>query len=162
MTDARFEDAAEKPLRLHARSAEDLEVVSALLQDAAGTAADLVWMKRKRRFALFLNRFRWEDADRAQRAGRPFERVRTVALVEHVTAVRAAGLDPRERDQAVSVLRLEFEPDPDPENPAGQLRAILAGDGEIAIEVEYLDLRLEDVTRPYLAPSGKAPSHPPD
>ena len=32
-------------------------------------------------------------------------------------------------------------------------------DGEIAIEVEALEMRLEDVTRPYVAPSGKAPDH---
>lgn len=36
----------------------------------------------------------------------------------------------------------------------------LAGDGEIAIEVECLSIRLEDVTRPYIAPSRKAPKHP--
>ena len=48
----------------------------------------------------------------------------------------------------------------DEEDPSGSLRIVLAGDGEIDVEVEALDLRLEDVTRPYLAPSGKAPTHP--
>ena len=162
MSDARFEDAAERPIRLRAESAEDLEVVSALLQDAVGVAGDLAWMRRKRRFALFLNRFRWEDRARAERAGRAYERVRCVVLVENVESVRAAGVDPRERDQALSVLRLEFEGSPDPEDPSGQLRLILAGDGEIAIQVEALEVRVEDVTRPYLAPSGKAPNHPGD
>ena len=162
MSDARFEDAAERPIRLRAESAEDLEVVSALLQDAAGVAGDLAWMRRKRRFALFLNRFRWEDRERAEKAGRPYERVRCVALVENVESVRAAGVDPAERDQALSVLRLEFAPASDPEDPSGLLRIILAGDGEIAIQVEALEVRVEDVTRPYLAPTGKAPPHPQD
>ncbi|MGM0584127.1 MAG: DUF2948 family protein [Pseudomonadota bacterium] len=159
MTDARFEDADERPLRLQAQGPEDLEVISALLQDAAGRTGDLVWMRRKRRFALFLNRFRWEDLPRAERDRRPFERVRAVALVEHVQAARANGIDPADREQSVSVLRLVFEPAEDPEDPSGVLRVILAGDGELALEVEYLDLRLEDVTRPYLAPTGKAPRH---
>jgi hypothetical protein len=162
MTDARFEEADEKPLRLRAQSPEDLEVISALVQDAAARAGDLAWMRRRRRFALVLNRFRWEDRERAERAGRRYERVRTVVLIEHVKAVRASGVDPREADQALSVLRLVYDPSPDPEDPSGVLRVILAGDGEVAVEVEYLDLRLEDVTRPYLAPSGKAPEHPPD
>ena len=35
----------------------------------------------------------------------------------------------------------------------------LAGDGAIALEVEALDVRLDDVTRPYRAPSGKVPNH---
>ena len=116
-------------------------------------------MRRKRRFVLFLNRFRWEDRDRAERAGRPYERVRAVALVENVMAVRATGLDPRDPDQALSVLQLIFEPSGDPEDPSGVLRVVLAGDGEIAIEVEALEMRLEDVPRPYVAPSGKAPDH---
>ncbi|HKK34743.1 MAG TPA: DUF2948 family protein [Paracoccaceae bacterium] len=160
--DARFSDADEKPLRLRALDAEDLEVTSALLQDAAGRSGDLVWMKGRRRFALFLNRFRWEDAARAQRAGRPFERVRTVILIDHVEDVKASGVDPRAPEQAISVLRLEFRPSGDPDDPSGVLRAVLAGDGEVAISVECLEVRLEDVTRPYAAPAGRAPSHPLD
>ena len=34
MSDARFEDGAEQPLRLMAQDADDLAVLSALLQDA--------------------------------------------------------------------------------------------------------------------------------
>lgn len=162
MTDARFEDADEKPLRLHAQSADDLEVISALLQDAGARARDLVWMRRKRRFALFLNRFRWEDRPQAERAGRPYERVRSVALIEHVEGVRASGVDPRDGDQVVNVLRLAFEPSPEAEDPSGTLHVILAGDGELAVSVECLEVRLEDVTRPYLAPSRRAPEHPLD
>ena len=160
--DARFSDADERPLRLRALDAEDLEIVSSLLQDAAGRAGDLVWMRARRRFALFLNRFRWEDAERARRAGRPFERVRTVVLIEHVLDVKSAGVDPRASEQAVAVLRLAFEPAEDPEDPSGTLRVLLAGDGELAIAVECLELRMEDVTRPYEAPAGRAPAHPLD
>ena len=162
MSDARFEDAADRPIRLRAESPEDLEVVSALLQDAAGVSGDLAWMRRKRRFALFLNRFRWEDRARAERDGRPYERVRCVVLVENVGSVKSAGLSPTDREQVLAVLRMEFAPSPDPEDPSGQLRILLAGDGEIALQVEALEIRVEDVTRPYLAPSGKAPNHPED
>jgi hypothetical protein len=61
------------------------------------------------------------------------------------------------------VLSLDWEKaNDDPEDPSGALRVTLAGDGEILIEAEYLDIRLEDVTRPYAAPSRKAPSHDAD
>lgn len=162
MTDARFADADERALRLRVLDAEDLEVLSALLQDAAGRAGDLVWMRARRRFALFLNRFRWEDAPRAEGAGRPFERVRSVVLVHHVLSVRASGVDPRDAEQAVSVLRLAFEPSAEPDDPSGLLRVVLSGDGEIALEVECLELEATDVTRPYEAPSRRAPAHPLD
>ena len=160
--DARFADAADRPLRLTAQDGADLEVISALLQDAVGKAGDLVWMKGRRRLAMFLNRFRWEDAARAGAARRPVERVRAVLLVEGVSAVRAAGIDPRAAGQPLSLLRLAFDPDPTPEDPAGVVRLILAGGAEVAATVEYLDLRLEDVTRPWLAPSGRTPAHPLD
>ncbi len=160
MADARFEDASEKPVRLLARSAEDLEVVSALLQDAVAKVEDLAWLRRKRRLAMVLNRFRWEDRDRADRGGRAYERVRTLVVVENVLSVKASGISSEDAEQAVSVLRLEFQGRENPEDPSGVLRVILAGDGEFAVEVEYLDLRVEDVTRPYEAPSGKSPEHP--
>lgn len=163
MTDAKFSDADEKPLRLIGDSAEDLTVVSALMQDAVTRVGDIAWMKTRRRAVLFVNRFRWEDEARAKAAGRPFERVRAVLLVAQVTAVRASGIDPKDPDMVLSVLSLDWEKaNDDSEDPSGALRITLAGDGEILIEAEYLDLRLEDVTRPYTAPSGMAPHHAED
>jgi len=156
MNDAKFEDAAEQPLRIKAETPEDLAVISALLQDAVGKVGDAVWMKRRRRFAFFLNRFRWEDRDAATRAGRPFERVRSALLIENTMAVRAMGVGPENREQAVSLLSIRFEPG---EDCAGTVRLILAGDGEFAIDVECLEISVADVTRPYVAPSGKAPEH---
>jgi hypothetical protein len=41
----------------------------------------------------------------------------------------------------------------------GRLTLVLAGDGAVALDVEALDLRLEDVTKPYLAPSRRSPDH---
>ena len=53
----------------------------------------------------------------------------------------------------LSLLALVFEPG---EDGAGTLRLILAGDGEIALEVECLDVTLADVTRPYSPAAGRA------
>ena len=155
--DARFEDGAEAPLRLRAEGAEDLTVISALLQDAVGQSGDIAWMPRRRRLAMLVNRFRWEDAARAERQGRPVERVRAMLVIDGALRVRAGGIDPRARDLVLSLLALGFEPG---EDGAGTLRLILAGDGEIAIDVEAIDVSLKDVTRPYAAPSGRRPSHP--
>ena len=60
--DARFEDGAERPLRLRAESPEDLAVMAALLQDAVAQTSEIAWTRRKHRFSLLLSRFRWEDA----------------------------------------------------------------------------------------------------
>jgi Protein of unknown function (DUF2948) len=157
--DARFEDGADRPLRLRAASAEDLTVISALVQDAVAETSEIAWAKRHRRFMLLVNRFRWEDAPAAERQGRPYERVRSLLTVEGVMAARAAGIDPRDRALVLSLLAIGFEPGAD---GGGTLRVMLAGDGEIALEVEALDLTLADVTRPYEAPSGQQPTHAED
>jgi len=149
--DARFADADEGPLRLQALDAEDLIVISALVQDAVVSVADVAWMKQHRRFAALVNRFRWEGATRTP------ERVRSVLAIEGVTAVRSQGVDPRDKDTVLSILALTWEPG---EDEAGRLLVTLAGDGVLAIDVEALEVRLQDVTRPYLAPSRRAPSHP--
>ncbi len=152
--DARFEDGAEQPLRLMAADAEDLRVVSALCQDAVAQTSEMSWKPSKRQFALLLNRFRWEY--HANRPGQPAERVQSTLVVEDALKVRANGVDPAERDLILSLLSVEFEPG---EDGQGTLRLILAGDGEIAVEVEALNVMLTDVTRPYLAPSRKVPEH---
>ena len=59
--DARFEDGGEAPLNLGALDAEDLQVISSLVQDAVFPASEMSWDKRAGRFALLLNRMRWED-----------------------------------------------------------------------------------------------------
>lgn len=154
--DARFEDGAtEQPLRLKAELRDDVEVMSALLQDAVAQTSEMSWARRHRRFTALLNRFRWEDVPAAERQGRSFERVRAVLAVDGVLRVRASGVDPADRDLVLELLTLAFDPG---EDGSGTLRLVFAGDGEIALEVECLDVRLVDVTRPYLARS--LPHHP--
>lgn len=155
MTDARFEDADEAPLRLIAQDAEGLGILAALVQDAVLTGADLSYVRARRRFALFLNRFRWEDRAAAERARRPYERVRALLVAEGVTGVRTQGIT-RDGDTVLSLLDLSY--DGPPEGP-GRLRLTFAGDGVVELAVEAPDLTLTDVTRPHVAPSGKAPSH---
>ncbi len=162
MSDARFEDGAEAPLRLMARDAADLRVISALVQDAVLTGADLRYARAQRRFSLLLNRFRWEDEARARASGRRFERVRAVLDFADVTAVATQDIA-RDADTVLSLLSIDYTPDvqtPEGE-PAGPGRVVLtfAGDGALALSVECLEVALADVTRPYVAPSHHAPQH---
>ena len=156
MSDARFEDGAEQPLRLIAQDAEGLAVLATLLQDAVFPITEMSLVRQKRRFALMLNRFRWEDRDAAEKAGRKFERVQSLLVFEDVLAVRSQGIDRGDKDMILSLLDISFTPG---EDGTGLVTLILAGDGAIGLQVEALDASLRDVTRPYLAPSGKVPEH---
>ena len=151
--DARFEDGREAPLNLGAFDLEDLQVLSSLVQDAVFPVTEMAWRPRERRFALLLNRFRWEDAGRERHGA---ERVRSVLVVDHVLRVSSQGIDRGDKDTILSVLTVEFEPG---EDGTGHVLLTLAGDGAIRLAVEALEVTLKDVTRPYKAPSGKAPEH---
>lgn len=157
MADARFEDGAERPLHLTAQDAEDLAVISALVQDAVFPATEMKWDRKARKFALLINRFRWEDRAAADAARRPYERVQALLVIADAGAVRTQGVDRRDKDTVLSLMSLSWTPG---EDGMGTVTLTLAGDGAIAVDVEALDVSLRDVTRPYRAPSGKAPGHP--
>lgn len=159
MSDARFEDAEDGPLRLTAADAEGVTVLSALLQDAVFPITEMSYAAKRRRFALLLNRFRWEDRDAAELAQRRYERVQSLLVFQDVLSVKSQGIDRNEADTVLSLLAVTFTPGPD---GTGRIDLILAGDGSIALEVEVLDVTLRDVSRPYLAPSGHVPRHEPD
>lgn len=148
--DARFEDADEAPVALRAFDGDDLQVISSLVQDAVFTAADMHWDSRRRQFVVLTNRFRWESH------GSRAERVRSVLAVQDVMAVQSQGIERQDGNLILSILAVDYRPGPD---GTGQVELVLAGDGAIRLEVEALEVTLRDVTRPYLAPSGKRPRH---
>jgi len=156
MTDARFEDADEGPLRLSADDAEGLSVISALVQDAVFPITEMTYARPRRRFAIMVNRLRWEDQPYAKRAGRPVERVQSLLVFDEVLSVHSCGLDRKQKDNVLVLLSVSFEPAAE---GAGQVILTLAGEGALALTVEALDVHLRDVTRPYAAPSGKVPDH---
>ncbi len=156
MTDARFEDGEDGPLRLVAQDGEGLAVLSALLQDAVFPITEMAFAGKRRRFALLLNRFRWEDRDAAERAKRRYERVQSLLVFEDVLAVQSQGIDRDDADTVLSLLEVKFVSG---EDGTGQVVLVLAGDGAIALQVETLDATLRDVSKPYIATSGLVPRH---
>lgn len=157
MADATFEEGGETGLNLKAYAPEDVQVIAALVQDAVLTAADMIWRPKERRLVFLVNRFRWEDAARAEARGRGYERVRSLLVIDGVLHVASQGVDKGDGDEVLSVLSLDWTPG---EDAAGSVTVLLAGDGAVRADVECLDLTLKDVTRPYLAPSGHLPKHP--
>ena len=154
--DARFEDGSERPLRLKALDSDDLKIIATLVQDAVFPANEMQWDRGRRRLALLLNRFRWEDKPAAERRGRAFERVQSVIAIEDVENVLSQGVTPGDADMILSLLTLDFEPGDD---GSGDILLTFSGDGAIRVSVEALEVSLKDVTRPYVAPSGAAPNH---
>ena len=151
--DASFADGQEKPINIAAMDGEDLKVLSALVQDAVFPITEMQWDAKARRFGILINRFRWELSGSS--ATKP-ERVQSGLAFENVTKIASQGINRQDKDIVLSVLSLEFAAT---DETAGDLTILLAGDGAIRLSLEALECRLKDVTRPYVAPSGSAPSH---
>lgn len=151
--DATFEDGREAPLNLGAFDPDDLQVISALTQDAVFPITEMSWQAGQRRFAILLNRFRWEDQGRERHAP---ERVQAILVIDNVLRVASQGIERSQADTILSLLSVSFHPG---EEGSGHVLLTLAGDGALRLEVEALEVTLKDVTRPYVAPSRKTPDH---
>ena len=156
MTDAQFEDGADTPLRLIAFAVEDLQVISSLVQDAVLPIGEMQWSPGKRRFAMLLNRFRWEDIKDEKSEGQVYERVQSVLAFEDVQNIQTQSIDRKDDNLIISILEISFYAVGD---GMGFYLITLAGDGVIRLNVEALEVTLQDVTSPYKAPSGLKPNH---
>ncbi len=152
--DARFEDGREAPLNLGALDGDDLQVISSLVQDAVFPASEMRWHRKGARFALLLNRVRWEDKGKTRHAP---ERVQSILMFNNVEKVASQGVPKGDADTILSLLSISFEAT---DAPTGHVTLLLAGDGAIRLNVEALEITLKDVTRPYVAPSKRLPEHP--
>ena len=90
-------------LRLSALDAEDLEVVSAHMQDAVLHVGDMTFAPSRKQFALIANRFAW-DADGAR------ERRRTGLHFDRVLAAQSKDLPTGKKDAVLSLLAISFNP----------------------------------------------------
>lgn len=157
MTDASFRDGADRPLALRVESPDDLAILSAVVQDAVLSAGEIRFDRKRHEVALLINRFRWEDRAEAEARKRPYERVRALLRIGGALGVAAQGIARDRPDTVLSILSIGWQAGAD---GAGRLTLTFSGGAALAVTAECLDASLRDVTRPYAAPSGKAPHHP--
>ncbi len=136
-----------QPLRLIAFDAEDLQVLSAHLQDALVRVGDMAWLPEQDRFVLGLSRFDWMAAESGQ-----CERAVASLQFNRVRTVRQNGVPQREPDTVLSLLAIAFEPG---EAPAGHVVLTFSGGAALRLDVECLEAHLRD-----LGPRWTAKSRP--
>lgn len=139
-----------EPLRLIALDADDLEVVSAALQDAVTTIGDIRFESGARRLTMTVNRYRWE-APGGKSGG---ERVRAGLQLGGVMSVQSRRLRREARRAVLELLAVSFEPG---EAPGGTVVFTFAGGGDLRAEVECVDAALADLSAPW--PTPRTPGH---
>lgn len=127
-------------LKLVALDEDDLNIVSAHVQDAVMRLGDLKFLAREHRFVLPMNRFAWEIQS-GLFPGKP-ERRNSILHFERVNSAKAAGL-PRDKPlETLSLLALRFSP---AEAPAGAIELVFSGGGTLRLDVECIEAKLSDL-----------------
>lgn len=144
-------------LRLVAQSAEEVDILSAMLQDSLVFVSDIAWSRDRRSLGINLQRYRWEKAA-AGRADARGERVACSLCIDCATSVRSRGIIQGSRSQAAYLLRMQYEGAEDSSCGGGRVRLLFAGGDEIQVDIECIEMRIADVSEPWLAEA--RPTHP--
>lgn len=127
------------PVKFVALDKDDLEVVSAHLQDAEIRVADVHWRPQEKRLVLAVDRFDWPAA---MGSAPEFRRCRSALRFERVLACKCKYVDPASKDQLLNLLAVEFiENDP----PAGVVTLTFSGGATLRLDVECLEVELADL-----------------
>lgn len=157
------------PLKLRTEDAEDLDIISACLQDAIVPLGDMEYLPQEKRFLLIASRFRWETCaetaemptgapgapagDAGFAAGdRVYERVNCAVAFEGVETVRRRGMDPRDRSRMLELLGMRVD--------ATAVTLEFAGHAALRLEGARITCRLGDLGDPW--PAQSRPRHPGD
>lgn len=135
-------------LKLVALDEEDLEIISAHVQDAVIRVGDLHYEASTKRFAMAMNRFAWETKTGFFRP--KYERRRSILHFDRVLSVKLFGISRATTDDVLELLAIGFAQD---EDPAGEIELLFSGDAAIRLEVECIEARLTDTGASWQASS---------
>jgi len=137
-----------KPLKLKAKDAEDVQVISAILQDAIVPVVDMAWRPEEKDFVMVVQRFCRERHDEKDDES-CFERVRCAVHVKGVESVQLQGIAQDRPDDMLDLLAVMPE--------KGNLQFIFAGGGKVRLKLADWSLILEDFGEPW--PTVCEPQH---
>jgi hypothetical protein len=127
------------PLKLVALDREDMEIVSAHLQDALVKAADIHWRPAEKRVVVALNRFNWEAANGS---APEFRRCHAALRFERVLACKCRNVDAVAKDQTLNLLAVAFD---EKDAPGGAVILTFSGGAALRLDVECLEVELVDL-----------------
>ncbi len=126
-------------LKLVALDNDDIEVLSAHVQDSVVKVGDVLWRPAEKRVIIVVNRFDWESA---QSAEPPFRRRRAALRFERVNAVKCRNVACSDKDLVLNLLAVEFTPT---DGPAGHVTLTFSGGAALRLDVECLEAELADL-----------------
>lgn len=136
-------------LKLAALDKDDLDVLSAHLQDAILTVGDLNYLPGEHRFLATVNRFAWEKTPdggkifgMGKTTGYVKERRRAALHFDRVTNVQSHKIRQDAKDGVLSLLSVRYTMTDD---PSGTIELIFSGGGTVRLQVECIEAQLTDL-----------------
>jgi hypothetical protein len=139
------------PLRLRAEDAEDLAVISAVVQDALVSVQDLTYDRGTNRFTLVANRFRWEGQPDGPRGAPAYERTVCAITFEAVEGVSYRGFRRRDDERILSLLAVR------PGKAPGTIDLEFSGDASLRLGVAAIRVFATDLGEAW--PTAWQPDH---
>jgi|TARA_B100000953_G_scaffold36970_2_gene28816 hypothetical protein len=130
-------------LKLLALNDDDLKVLSAHLQDSVVLVKDIIFLKKSRTFLMMVNRFMWEDIELG--VFRENKRIRCAVKFENVLEVKSRNISQKKKDKILELLSIDSEV----KNNKKELLITFAGNNEIILIVEEINILLDDVGLPW-------------
>jgi len=130
-------------LKLLALNDDDLKVLSAHLQDSVVLVKDIIFLKKSRTFLMMVNRFVWEDIELG--IFRENKRIRCAVKFENVLQVKSRNINQKKKDKILELLSIDSEV----KNNKKELLITFAGNNEIVLMVEEINILLDDVGLPW-------------
>ena len=140
-------------LKLRAEDTEDLKVMSAHLQDALIRMGDIVFLARKRRLAIVLNRFCWEREPGRINGKDAYERTAAGLHLDNVLSVKTRGMDRSDPEALLYMLAIDVKMEQEGE---ALIELQFAGNASLIARVECIEMQLEDMGEPWLTDSKPA------
>lgn len=134
-------------LHLGIEDEEDLAIVAACVQDAVVKAAEMSFLKGAGRFALVLNRFRWEAGEAVP------SRVRCGLHFDRVVRATSRGIDGTAVEQVLELLTIDATPC----DVGHRIDLVFAGEAVIRLEAEAIEGGFRDLGEPWV--TRRAPRH---
>ena len=145
----------ENRLKLRAVAAEDVEIISALLQDGLVAASDLNYQKDTSSFMMVINRFCWELAHNTE-TEKQLNRCLCGLKVAHVKQVSKRGISAGV-NQFYNLLSITYEETEENEKVVNGLTFTFSDGYGIRLIVDELALIVHDIAAPH--PGLARPQH---
>ena len=145
-----------RPLKLRARSAADLALISSLLQDALIRGVDITLDSRTKRFVAVFNRFCWErekDKGKTTKAGEtPYYRTHAGLVIDHVRKVQSKGVHLKDSTKLLNLLSIH--------DLGHQIELVFSGNAAIRVKCTGLLVHMNDLGNSW--PTKWRPQHDSD